>query len=263
MRFKRFESLRQYVSNGTIITPLIVISILSSVIILFVKIMTSNPLNVHTGFLDILYGFATVIIPFYFAIIPFVIAILIDICGMSMDMCKKGFTSWKEFKQKRIDERPMMKIKKSKIGPYILQRGDTDFDSYGTVNNVCKSFVSEQIGRKLNDSETITVLSSQKLADGSLLVIFTYRMCITHENTSPKNKVTSSLQAIRLILNRLEETVHIEHLMTINTESIGLFEDPIKVITATVNDTIPQLSTGNSIDYQIPVSSRQRAACTQ
>lgn len=120
----------------------------------------------------------------------------------------------------RRKTKPLIKLSQNKIEPYVLTETVSEFDST-LVFEICKEVVRDQVGRNIEDGETIKLIDSYQMVDGSTLVMFMYRK---HEqinvNGVSKDKIAASIHSIRLTLNIHGCFVEIEAVQSMDARSL-------------------------------------------
>lgn len=120
----------------------------------------------------------------------------------------------------RRKAKPLIKLTQKKIEPYVITQTVSALDST-LISKICKEVVLDQLGRTSEVGETIKVIDTFLLIDGSTLVMFMYRK---HEqinvNGVSKDKIAASIHSIRLTLNIHGCFVEIEAVQSMDARSL-------------------------------------------
>ncbi len=135
----------------------------------------------------------------------------------------------------KAQECPFKKIDSAKLSPYALDK-EIETLNENQIRSICHEIASDQLGRELSTSswhdvnEKITVLKTLPLEDGSTLTIFRYRRSARRQGKGGKNSIGASVHMVRLVHNKICQSVEIENLASFDADTFKNLQDPVKFI---------------------------------
>lgn len=209
--------------------------------------------DVNSAIINIFFiGIPTVSLLWWLLLIIFTVMFFVDILCLIYQTVIKPI-SLAKYKLKQKTRKTLKKLDSSKIEVFPLD-SETDTLNQDLVENICHEIVRDQIGRAFDENEKVSVIESDNLVDGSVLVIFRYRR---HDQKkvqgSTKDKLISSVHTVRLTLNKLAQSVHIENVMSVDSDNISHLQDPKGFIRDSFTALTGPVSVGDSTKVMVPV----------
>lgn len=218
-----------------------------------VELFSNSDNSVHSAVINIvLFGLMSVTLLWWVILIIFTVMFVVDIvCLIYQTVINSINLTRHELKEKT--KKTLKKLDSSKIEVFPLN-SETYILTQGLIVSICEEIVRDQVGRSLDENENVLVMESSNLVDESVLVIFRYRR---HDKKkvagSTKDKLTSSIHTVRLTLNKLAQSVHIENVMSVDSDNISHLQDPKGFIRDSVTALTGPVSVGDSTRAMVPV----------
>ncbi len=218
-----------------------------------IELFSDSDNSVHSTIIHIvLFGFLTAGLLWLVMLIIFTVVFVVDIVCLIHQLVINliGFVG---YKLKENNKRVLKKLDSTKIEVFPLN-SETHTLTQGLIADICEEIVRDQIGRVLDENENVSVMEINNLVDESVLVIFRYRRHDKHEiEGSTKDKLTSSVHIVKLTLNKLAQSVHIENVMSIDSDDLSHLQDPKWFIRDSVTALIGPVSMQDSTRVMVPV----------
>ncbi len=185
------------------------------------------------------------LIPAGVTLIAFIIAGLMDLVSLILAGPRYLIQKIRPVKKAHSFDR----IDKKKIEPFALSE-DVEELHPALIGQVCEEIVRDQLGRALEEVETVAVLKSLILKDGTTLVIFRYRRHLKSDaNGAVKDRLHASVHMVRLTLNKVCQSVEIENSASFDAHDLKGIQNPLQFLesnveayTGSVMSSLPEIT---------------------